>query len=165
MIPIGKEQALHYRNVVSRYYQSDLAGLVDCFNEAMATVSAKYTPAGGFFYAIISDMRKTDHMLAQVFIPIVEDGAPDLPEEYRFQSYFQMLDLIAARALGKTKADFQAPLGALINYCADESLTPVTPPFFRTVVLDGKPYTDIYFGVVPDGYGKGMMVPLHSTDE
>ena len=162
---IGEEQEIHGKNIVSRYYWTDLDGIAPSFEDAIKTIGTAYTLVEGAFYTIISDMRRTDRMLIQVFVPIKEDSAPDLPDDYRFQSYFQLLHLIATRVHGRAQADFKDALSALIEHCVEQALTATTPAFFRTTVIDGQAYTDIYFGVIPDDYGEGMMVPLHSVEE
>lgn len=148
MAKVGFNQELHFKNVISRYYETSANGIGACLEDALGEVfAANYTLTAGFFYSINSDIRNFNSLIIQVFLPVDEEWANNLPEEYRFQSYFQVNHLMANRIVGDSVAAFKTGLTNLIAFIADHDLTITSPSFYYPKEINGQVYTDILIGV------------------
>lgn len=144
---IGYKQSLHYQNVISRYYVTTSEEMGRCLEDALETIfEADYSLSDSFFYSMNSDIRE-EELLIQVFLPVNEECQENLPAEYRFQSYFQVNNMLATRAKGDKLSEFSKALEELITIVVQEDLTIVSPNFYCPQVIDNKVYTDLMIGV------------------
>lgn len=140
---IGYNQALHYRNVVSRYVSTDITLLDDKINECIEDVLASgYTLADNFFYCINSDLTKTDDMLVQIFMPVNEDYKGQLPEEYMYNSYFQVFGMVGYRSVD-SEASMTQTLTDLVSVLIESDTDPLSPIFFVPKVVNETVYFDL----------------------
>ena len=93
-----------------------------------------------------SDFRE-EELLIQVFLPVNEECQENLPAEYRFQSYFQVNNMLATRAKCDKLSEFSKALEELITIVVQEDLTIVSPIFYCPQVIDNKVYTDLMIGI------------------
>lgn len=114
------------------------------FNEQF--FEADYSLSDSFFYSMNSDIRE-EELLIQVFLPVNEECQENLPAEYRFQSYFQVNNMLATRAKGDKLSEFSKALEELITIVVQEDLTIVSPIFYCPQVIDNKVYTDLMIGI------------------
>ena len=89
---------------------------------------------------------KTD-MVIQVFVPVEEEQIYALQEEYSYQTYFQVLDMVGSRVEGDSEKGFEAGLSKIVSFIVENDLEDRTPPFFVVRVDEEKTYTDILIGV------------------
>lgn len=144
---IGYKQALHYQNVISRYYVTNTEELGGCLEDALETIfEADYSLSDSFFYSMNSDIRE-EEVLVQVFLPVNEEWRDDLSEEYRFHSYFQVNNILATRAKEEMLSEFSKALEELIAVIVQEDLTVVSPIFYRPKVINELVYTDLMVGI------------------
>nr|WP_277895964.1 DUF5085 family protein [Enterococcus lactis] len=144
---IGYKQALHYQNVISRYYVTNTEELGGCLEDVLETIfEADYSLSDSFFYSMNSDIRE-EEVLVQVFLPVNEEWRDDLSEEYRFHSYFQVNNILATRAKGEMLSEFSKALEELIAVIVQEDLTVVSPIFYRPKVINELVYTDLMVGI------------------
>lgn len=71
----------------------------------------------------------------------------NLPEEYRFQSYFQVINMMAVRIKGDNELDFAHGIEKLIGQVVELDLEIRTPSFYLITQLEEDTYTDIMIGV------------------
>ncbi|NAA54082.1 DUF5085 family protein [Enterococcus faecalis] len=145
---LGYNQSIHVTNVVSRYYEVDLKNFAKVFEEFVVTVvQSGYTPKSNFFYSINSDIRETTDMILQVFISVEEDKVYELPEEYRYQSYYEVKNMLGVRVAGENELDFAEGIGALIEEIVAIDAELSSPPFYFVTQIGDKTYTDILIGI------------------
>lgn len=148
MRTIGFNQELHFENVISRYYVVSSNEMAEAFQDFLTTViELGYTPTSGFFYSINSDIRQDTEIVLQTFLPVEELNKNDLPEEYRYQSYFQVNQMLATRIVGEDEHDFSVGLEELISKIIEADLTICTPSFYLVSQIEDKVYTDVMIGV------------------
>ena len=144
---LGFNQTLQYSRVISRYYMMDYDQFSEAFSDFIETVTeAGYSPTDGIFYAINTDIRQKRDMVVQVFLPVEEEHIYALPDEYSYQSYFQVLNMLGTRVMGDSEQSFDRGLNELISIVVEQDLDITTPPFFK-VTVDEILYTDILLGV------------------
>ncbi|MBX8935573.1 DUF5085 family protein [Enterococcus gilvus] len=145
---IGYDQFLQFENVISRYYVTNAEETGKCFEDALQTVlDAGYSLSDNFFYSTNSDIRDEDELLIQVFLPVNEQNKNNLPEEYRFQSYFQVNNMLATRVKGDSSKAFAEALEYLLVYIVDAKANVASPIFYRPQVVNDHVYTDLMIGV------------------
>lgn len=145
---VGVNQSLQYTNVISRYYQMDYDEFSDAFSDFLTTVlSAGYHIKDSLFYAILTDITVKTDMVIQVFVPVEEEQIYALQEEYSYQTYFQVLDMVGSRVEGDSEKGFEAGLSKIVSFIVENDLEDRTPPFFVVRVDEEKTYTDILIGV------------------
>ncbi|EOH97191.1 DUF5085 domain-containing protein [Enterococcus plantarum] len=143
-IRVGFNQTIHFENVVSRYYQVDLKDFAKVFEDFITTVvQSGYTPTSNFFYAINSDLEDPIDMLLQVFIPVEEEKSYELPEEYRYQSYYEIINMLGVRVEGDSEDQFSEGIRMLVEQIVDMDAELASPPFYFVNQIDGKTFTDI----------------------
>jgi len=143
-IRVGFNQTIHFENVVSRYYQVDLKDFAKVFEDFITTVvQIGYTPTSNFFYAINSDLEDPIDMLLQVFIPVEEEKSYELPEEYRYQSYYEIINMLGVRVEGDNEDKFSEGMRMLVEQIVDMDGELASPPFYFVNQIDGKIFTDI----------------------
>lgn len=150
---IGENQKLQYKNVISTFYEVRLENLSQVFEEFLVSVfQAGYTADGPFFYCINSFPSLTGELLIQTFIPVAEAHEFDLPKDFIYQSYFQVLDLIGIRVKGEQEKLIHEAKGELLSYIARRRL-PIRTPMFYLVAIgdDDSIYTDLLVGVRYNG--------------
>lgn len=141
---IGFKQAIHFENVVSRYYQVDLKDFAQAFENFVTTVlDSGYTPTSNFFYAINSDLEDPIDMLLQVFIPVKEEKSYELPEEYRYQSYYEVINMLGIRVEGESEIQFSEGIRMLVEQIVDMDAKLASPPLYFVNQIEGKTFTDI----------------------
>ena len=106
------KQSIHFENVISRYYQVDLKDFADFVT---TVVIAGYTPNSNFVYGINSDLEDPIDMILQVFIPVVEDKSYELPKEYRYQSYYEVINMLGIRVEGDSEDKFSEGIRLLVE--------------------------------------------------
>lgn len=145
---IGYNQTLQFENVISRYYITSSEETGQCFEDALQTIfDAGYSLAENFFYSTNSDIRDEEELLIQVFLPVNEPNQNNLPEEYRFQTYFQVNNLLATRVKGDSSKRFSEALGELLGYVVEAKLEVTSPIFYCPQVVNEVVYTDLMIGV------------------
>lgn len=141
---VGFNQTIHFENVISRYYQVDLKDFAKAFEDFVTTVvQSGYTPTSNFFYAINSDLEDPIDMILQVFIPVEEEKSYELPEEYRYQSYYEIINMLGVRVEGDNESQFSEGMGMLVEQIVDRDTELASPPFYFVNQIAGKTYTDI----------------------
>ena len=141
---MGFRQSIHLENVISRYYQVDLTDFSQVFEDFLVTVvKSGYTPKSNFFYAINSDLEDPIDMIVQVFVPVEEDKSYDLPSEYRYQSYYEVINLLGVRVEGENEALFAEGIRMLVDQIVDMDAELASPPFYFVNQIEGKTFTDI----------------------
>lgn len=147
---IGYNQTLQFEHVISRYYITNSEETGQCFEDAMKTIfDAGYSLAENFFYSTNSDIRDEEELLIQVFLPVNEQNQDNLPEDYRFQTYFQVNNLLATRVKGDSSNGFSEALGDLLGYVVENELEVTSPIFYCPEVVNEVVYTDLMIGVKP----------------
>lgn len=147
-VSLGYNQSIHVDNVISRYYEVDLKDFSKVFEEFVVTVVERgYTPKSNFFYSINSDLRETTDMILQVFISVEEDNVYELPEEYRYQSYYEVKNMIGVRVEGEAELKFAEGIGTLIEEIVAMDAELSSPPFYFVTQIGDKTYTDILIGI------------------
>ncbi|EOH72836.1 MULTISPECIES: DUF5085 family protein [Enterococcus] len=147
---IGYNQTLQFEHVISRYYITNSEETGQCFEDAMKTIfDAGYSLAENFFYSTNSDIRDEEELLIQVFLPVNEQNQDNLPEDYRFQTYFQVNNLLATRVKGDSSNGFSEALGDLLGYVVETELEVTSPIFYCPEVVNEVVYTDLMIGVKP----------------
>jgi hypothetical protein len=141
---IGFRQSIHFQNVISRYYQVDLQDFAKAFEDFVATVVAcGYTPTSNFFYAIHSDLKDPVDKILQIFIPVEEDKSYELPVEYRYQSYYEVINMLGVRVEDDSEDKFSEGISLLVEQIVDLDAELASPPFYFVNQMDGKAFTDI----------------------
>lgn len=141
---VGVNQAIHFENVISRYYQVDLNDFASAFEDFVLTVvKSGYTPKSNFFYSINSDLEDPIDMILQVFIPVEEDKSFDLPQEYCYQSYLEVINMLAVRIEGSSEDIFSEGIKLLVNKVVDMDVELASPPFYFVNQIENKIFTDI----------------------
>lgn len=141
---VGFNQTIHFENVISRYYQVDLNDFAKAFEDFVTTVvQSGYTPTSNFFYAINSDLEDPIDMILQVFIPVEEEKSYELPEEYRYQSYYEIINMLGVRVEGDSEDQFSEGIRMLVEQIVDRDTELASPPFYFVNQIDGKTFTDI----------------------
>lgn len=141
---VGLNQAIHFENVISRYYQVDLNDFASAFEDFVLTiVKSGYTPKSNFFYSINSDLEDPIDMILQVFIPVEEDKSYDLPSEYRFQSYFEVINMLGVRIEGSSEDVFSEGIRLLVDKIVDINAELASPPFYFVNQIENQTFTDI----------------------
>lgn len=146
---IAENQFLMYRNVVSKLYQVGPEDMELALSDFMELIESHgLTPTDLFFYTINSDLRETEVVLIELFIP-VENSLVDLSsDEFIFRSYFFIDNMIMTRiesGIDEQEKTMEGTLG-LIKYCVDNELTTFTPPFYKLRSFENKIYIEIYMG-------------------
>ncbi|MGM0214469.1 DUF5085 family protein [Enterococcus sp. AZ109] len=145
---IGYNQSLQFENVISRYYLMNANETGESFEDALQTIfDAGYSLSENFFYSMNSDIRDEDELLIQVFMPVNEEWQNNLSEEYRYQTYFQVNDMIATRAKGDKQSEISEALQELVVYIVDTDFEVTSPIFYRPQVIGETVYTDLMIGV------------------
>lgn len=145
---IGYSQTLQFENIISRYYITSSEEIGQCFEDALQTIfDAGYLLAENFFYSTNSDIRDEEESLIQVFLPVNEQNQDNLPEEYQFQTYFQVNNLLATRVKGDSSKGFSEALGELLGYVVEAELEVTSPIFYCPQVVNEVVYTDLMIGV------------------
>lgn len=143
-IRVGFNQTIHFENVISRYYQVDLKDFAKVFEDFVTTVvQGGYTPTSNFFYAINSDLEDPIDMLLQVFIPVEEEKSYELTEEYRYQSYYEIINMLGVRVEGDSEDQFSEGIRVLVEQIVDMDAELASPPFYFVNQIDDKIFTDI----------------------
>ncbi|MPQ22102.1 DUF5085 domain-containing protein [Carnobacterium divergens] len=141
---MGFNQTIHFENVVSRYYQVDLKDFAKAFEDFVTTVvKSGYTPTSNFFYAINSDLEDPVDMLLQVFIPVEEDKSYELPENYRYQSYYEVINMVGVRVEGDSESQFSEGIRVLVEQIVEMDAELASPPFYFVNQIGDKTFTDI----------------------
>lgn len=145
---IGFKQTIHFENVISRYYQVDLKDFSKAFEDFVTTVvNCGYTPKSNFFYAINSDLEDPIDMILQVFISVEEDRSYELPSDYRYQSYYEVINMLGVRVEGDSEDKFSEGMQLLVEQIVDMDAELASPPFYFVNQIDGKTFTDILIKV------------------
>lgn len=146
---IGYNQSIHLNNVVSRYYEVALKDFPIIFEDFLNTVtSSGYAPTSNFFYAINSDILETDNMIVQVLIAVEEEKGNNLPEDYRYQTYYEVINMLGIRVEGTKELDFSEAVGVLVEKIVDMNADLASPPFYFVSQIENKTYTDILIKIV-----------------
>lgn len=141
---VGLNQTIHFENIISRYYQVDLKDFSSTFEDFVLTVvKSGYTPKSNFFYAINSDLEDPIDMILQVFIPVEEDKSFELPSEYQFQSYFEVINMLSVRVEGSSEDVFSEGIRTLVNKIVEMDVELASPPFYFVNQIENKIFTDI----------------------
>lgn len=141
---IGYRQSIHLENVISRYYQVDLNDFSTIFEEfVLSVVNSGYTPKSNFFYTINSDLEETKDMILQVFIPVEEDKSFDLPPEFHYQSYYEVINMLGIRVEGAQEDKFTKGINNLVEQIVEMDVELASPPFYFVNKFEDKIYTDI----------------------
>lgn len=144
---IGYNQTLQFENVISRYYITSSVETVKCFEDSLQTIfDAGYSLAENFFYSTNSDIRDEEELLIQVFLPVNEPNQNNLPEEYRFQTYFQVNNLLATRVKGDSSKGFSEAFGELFGYVVEAEIEVTSLIFYCPQVVNEVVYTDLMIG-------------------
>lgn len=145
---IGYNQTLQFENVISRYYLTTSSETGESFEDVLKTIfDAGYSLSDNFFYSMNSDIRDGEELLIQVFMPVNEEWQDNLSEEYRYQTYFQVNNLIATRAKGEMQSEISEALQELIMFVAEAEVEVTTPIFYRPQVIGENVYTDLMIGI------------------
>ncbi|MBC9722779.1 MAG: DUF5085 family protein [Lactobacillus sp.] len=145
---IGYKQSLQFENIISRYYLTSLSETGQCFENALQMISnLGYSLSDNFFYSINSDIRDEEELLIQVFLPVNEQNQGNLPEEYRFQTYFQVNNMLAKRVKGDSSSEFSKSLEELLVFVVDNQFEVTSPIFYRPQVVNDQIYTDMLISV------------------
>lgn len=145
---ISYHQSIHEMNVVSCLYQVNLSDLSEAFNDFLNHITlAGYTINGQLFYSINSDLRQTENMIVELFVPIEEETCA-LDERFIFRTYFQVTDMMLTRVKGDMERDFSEAIQVLLSEIVDQNLTVKTPTFYKIYVTDDEEIlTDIMIGI------------------
>lgn len=145
---ISYSQSIHEKNVVSSMYHLNLSDLSIAFDDFITKItSAGYTIAGQLFYSINSDLKQTENMLIELFVPIEEENC-QLDDPFVYRTYFQLTDMMVTRVKGDTEKDFSKAIQILVKEIVDQDLTVKTPTFYKVYLTeDGDTITDIMVGI------------------
>ena len=141
---LGFNQSIHLENIISRYYQVNLSDFSKCFEDFVTTIlNSGYTPINNFFYSINSDLEDPIDMILQVFIPVKEDKSFELPMEYRYQSYYEVINMIGIRVEGDNENKFAEGVKILVDQIVAMDAEVASPTFYFVNQIDNKTFTDI----------------------
>ncbi|MCI1986567.1 MAG: hypothetical protein LKJ69_04840 [Lactobacillus sp.] len=146
MIDIIEGLDIHYRNVVTGLLLTDAAHLDEDIQNLLDEIAAEQTIVDDYLYVIESDFRRTDAMTLSVVVPIAEDKPVTLPQGFRFQSYYQLLDLIGLRLVDADSSQLEEQVMRLMAHFADRDLEPTTPLIMRPHQLHDHHYSELYVG-------------------
>ncbi|MBM7642765.1 DUF5085 family protein [Streptococcus loxodontisalivarius] len=145
---ISENQQIHLERVISKYYVASLQDIDNILVEFLTQLnSLNYTQSGQLFYSINSDLRADGTIIIECFLPVDEENQGNLPEEFLYHSYFQVLNLVATRVTGVTEREINTGVGNLAKYIRKNRFKEVTPAFYQLTVNDETVYTDIMVGV------------------
>ncbi|OHX28427.1 hypothetical protein BKX95_00050 [Streptococcus iniae] len=144
---ISLNQQLLFQNVISKYYFPKPEEMSDCFSDFIMTLKTNgFHKNGPFFYSINSDVREDGTIIVECFLPVTDDYKKELPNEFSFNSYFQVLRLASTRAIGNDEASIIKAINFLSKYLKKNKLVEVTPAFYMVTVSENNIYTDIMVG-------------------
>lgn len=147
-ITIGENQDLQFERVISRYYRVSPENFSQTFEDFIQILFSKgYSSDGPFFYSINSGLLEDGTVTLQLFLPVSEENQNNLPEDFIYSSYFQVLNMIAIRVLGDSEVAISKGLKKLSTYLKRRRYKEKTPTFY-VVTVDGETiYTDIMIGL------------------
>lgn len=148
---IGERQTLQYNNVISTFFEVQPNQISQTFESFLTTIfDAHYSANGPFFYCINSDVSGDGNILLQTFLPVKEDHINELPSDYIYQTYFQVLNMVAVRAFGDSEVVISESFQHLFHYINKIQLKVRTPVFYLVTVDESDIYTDLLVGVGSD---------------
>lgn len=145
----GENQFIQHEQVISHYYrirQDEMEEVFKSFLERL--LSQGYTPSAPLFYSINSGVLADGKIIMQVFLPVNEANQGHLPEGFLYQTYFQVLDMVATRVIGKDESAISQGLVNLSRYIRVNGYKEMTPVFYCVSVDNDTTYTDIMVGIL-----------------
>lgn len=146
---IAENQFIQYERVISCYYRIEQNELQESFDSFLETIlELGYTSAHPLFYSINSGILDDNKIIVQLFLPVNEENAMNLPEGFRYQSYFQVLNMISTRVKGTGEMrEVSLGITRLFKYININGYKEMTPIFYFVYVDDCISYTDIMIGI------------------
>ncbi|MCI1987144.1 MAG: hypothetical protein LKJ69_06725 [Lactobacillus sp.] len=138
---------IHYRNVITGILNTDGKHLGEDIQHLLDEIAEYQTIVDDYMYVIESDFRQTESMALSMVVPIAEDKPIKLPQGYRFQSYYQLLDLVGSRVVDADTVQLQNQIVTLLEYLAEQDHDPATPLIMRLHQLNDHRYTEVYVGI------------------
>ncbi|CAD5900925.1 DUF5085 domain-containing protein [Carnobacterium maltaromaticum] len=143
---IAEGQKLMFKNVVSKIYnfhESEISEVLQQFTEEIEANDLH--PNGPFFYSINSDLTKKE-VLAEFFVPVMENYKEFSDEYLEFQTYFFVDQMIMTRLEGDFEEEVGTKIVELIEYAHNNKMETTSPVFFKINQFEEQTFLEIYLG-------------------
>lgn len=147
---IYPNHGIAYKNVVSKYYKFAPAELDVAIEDLHRLIEEQgYHIVGNFFYSMLSDPRDEEIMVAEIFMPIVEDHFQNkTDEEMFFRSYFNIKPMVVTRVMDNVEEESQVKYWDLQRYLNTNGFEQSTPVFVEFKAdHEGKSYVEMSTGI------------------